>query len=120
LLQHDNARPQTSLKTWEAISKFGWTVLPHPFYSPDLAHSDFHLFGALRNDVCSLKFKTDDDVIGDVRTWPYEQDKEWYRQGIHALVSCWCKAVEVDGDFVEKVGFGDEPSHLNMCYFHDF
>jgi hypothetical protein len=31
-----------------------------------------------------------------------EQDKEWYRQGIHALVSRWRKAVEVDGDFVEK------------------
>jgi hypothetical protein len=31
-----------------------------------------------------------------------EQDKEWYRQGIHTLVSGWRKAVEVDGDFVEK------------------
>jgi hypothetical protein len=32
------------------------------------------------------------------------QDNEWYRQGIHGPVSRWCKAVEVDGDFMEKSG----------------
>jgi histone-lysine N-methyltransferase SETMAR len=37
LIQHDNARPHTSLRSQEAIAKFGWTVLPHPPYSPDLA-----------------------------------------------------------------------------------
>ena len=36
LIQH-NARPHTSLRTQEAITKFGWTVLPYPPYSPDLA-----------------------------------------------------------------------------------
>jgi hypothetical protein len=29
-----------------------------------------------------------------------EQEKEWYRQRIHALVSRWRKAVEVDGELV--------------------
>jgi hypothetical protein len=31
-----------------------------------------------------------------------EQDKEWYRQGIHALVSRRRKAVEGGGDFLEE------------------
>ena len=44
LLQHDNARPHTSLKTREVISSFGWTTISHTPYSPDLAPSDFHLF----------------------------------------------------------------------------
>ena len=30
LLQHDNARPHTSLKTREVISSFGWTTISHP------------------------------------------------------------------------------------------
>jgi histone-lysine N-methyltransferase SETMAR len=49
LLQLDNARPHTSLKATEAITKFGWTVLPHPPYSPDLAPSDFQLLGDLND-----------------------------------------------------------------------
>jgi hypothetical protein len=55
-------------------------------------------------------------------TWVHQKqrDKEWYRQGIHALVPRWRKAVEVDGAFVKKTGFGNKPSHLNMCNFHNF
>jgi histone-lysine N-methyltransferase SETMAR len=68
LLQHDSARPHTSLKTREAITKFGWTVLPHPPYSPDLAPSDFHLLIALKSALHSVKFMTDDNVISAVRT----------------------------------------------------
>ena len=30
LLQHDNARPHTSLKIREVISSFGWTTILHP------------------------------------------------------------------------------------------
>jgi hypothetical protein len=36
------------VKTQEAIRKLGWTLLSHPSYTPDLALSDFHLFGALK------------------------------------------------------------------------
>ena len=36
LLQHDNARSHTSLKTREVVSSFGWTTISHPPYLPDL------------------------------------------------------------------------------------
>jgi len=44
LLQQDNSRPHTSAATTDAIARLGFTVLPHPDYSQDLAPSDFHLF----------------------------------------------------------------------------
>jgi hypothetical protein len=37
-----------------------------------------------------------------VRTWLREQETSWYREGVHALVSRWCKAIDLDGDFVEN------------------
>ena len=46
LLQHNNARPHTSLKTMENIVNLGWTVILHPLYNPDLVLPDFHLFQA--------------------------------------------------------------------------
>lgn len=45
LLQHDNTRPHTRIRTREVISSFGWSAITHPPCSPDLAPSDYHLFG---------------------------------------------------------------------------
>jgi len=75
LLHHDSARLNTSLKTYEAITKAYCTVLPHLFNNPDLAPSDFHLFGALKDGLHAMEFETDGDVIRTVRTWLHEQDK---------------------------------------------
>jgi hypothetical protein len=43
----------------------------------------------------------DNDVIREVRTWLCKQDMDWYWQGIHALASCWHKAIAVDRDRAE-------------------
>jgi len=50
---------------------------PLPPYSPGLAPSDFHQFGALKGAVHSTKFETDDDVIRAVRTLLRKQDKAY-------------------------------------------
>jgi hypothetical protein len=36
LLLHDNARPHTSLRTREAVTKMAWAVRPHSVQSPGL------------------------------------------------------------------------------------
>jgi hypothetical protein len=77
-------------------------LLPHPSYSPDLAPSDFHLFGPLKNALRGARFEGDESVILAVRTWLREQQRIWYRVGIHALASRWRKAVDLDRDYVEK------------------
>ena len=41
--QHDNAKSHISKIVTENIAEFGWELLPHPPYSPDLATSDYHL-----------------------------------------------------------------------------
>lgn len=102
LLQHDSARLHTSVKTQEAINIFVWTVLLHPPYSPNLAPSDFHPFGALKVTLCTTKFETDDNVICTVRSCLHKQYKAWYWQSIPILVLHWHNTIEVGGDFVEK------------------
>ena len=102
LLLHDNARPHTSRHTTEEIVKIGWEVLPHPPYSPDLAPSDFHLFGPLKEAHRGIHFEDEETVKTSVRQWLRKTDHDFYRTGIHALVKRWTKTVEKDGDYIEK------------------
>lgn len=102
VLQHDNARPHTSMKTTSTLAKFGWTVLPHPPYSPDLAPSDFHLFGPLKDGLRGQHFPDDDAVITAVKQWLRSAGADFYERGIQALVHRWKKCIASGGDYVEK------------------
>jgi hypothetical protein len=55
LLLHYNACLHTSLCTCEVNAKMGWTVL-HCGHSPDLAPSDYHLFGHVMDALCGCPF----------------------------------------------------------------
>ena len=57
--QHDNAKPHVANIVKEKIAKFGWELLPHPLYSPDLAPSDHHLFRSLSNGLKDKKFENE-------------------------------------------------------------
>jgi histone-lysine N-methyltransferase SETMAR len=41
-------------------------LFPHPPYRPDLAPSDFHLFGALKDAIRGKRFGSDDEVSEEV------------------------------------------------------
>jgi histone-lysine N-methyltransferase SETMAR len=101
LLEHNNARPHTSLKTVEHIANLGWTVLPHPSYSLDLAPSDFHLFGPIK-DGLHRHFPSNDAVIRAVKQWATSTGADFYECGMQALVHHWRKCTANSGDYVEK------------------
>lgn len=58
-LHHDNAPAHTALRVTHYLTSQGWSVVPHPPYSPDLAPCDFFLFPRMKK---SLKGKRFDDV----------------------------------------------------------
>jgi len=60
LLQLDRARPHTSFNTVKHIANLGWTVLQHPPYSPDLASSDFHRLGPMKDGLRGQHFPSYD------------------------------------------------------------
>ena len=74
---------------------------PSP-YSLDLAPLDVHLFGPLKDALRGTRFDYDESVIRAVRTWLRDEETNWYREGIHALVSRWRKAEDVNINYVEK------------------
>jgi hypothetical protein len=59
-------------------------------------------------------------VIRAVRTWLREQETSWYREGMHAHVSRWRKAVDLEGDYVKKITCVKEISSCTVREFHTF
>jgi len=51
LLLHDDARSHTAYMMVAEIKDLHFECLPHPPYSTDLAPSDFHVFGALKEEL---------------------------------------------------------------------
>ncbi|GFO13416.1 histone-lysine N-methyltransferase SETMAR [Plakobranchus ocellatus] len=66
---------------------------------PDLAPSDFHLFGPLKRHLGGVAF---DDLISELRNWFDNLDVDFFRVGISSLLSRWQKCIDLHGDYIEK------------------
>jgi len=102
VLLHDNATPHTSAKTLEWLQKYNWEILQHPAYSPDLAPSDYHLFGPLKRELSGHNFTRDNELQNAVQQFFAQHDRSFYEGGIMALIDRWDKCLNKFGDYVEK------------------
>jgi histone-lysine N-methyltransferase SETMAR len=80
----------------------GFEVLEHPAYSPDLAPTDYHLFGLLKNALGGRRFYTDNEVREAVHKRLRDQQKTFFLNGIRKLMDHWTKCIEKEGVYVEK------------------
>ncbi|GFO10282.1 histone-lysine N-methyltransferase SETMAR [Plakobranchus ocellatus] len=102
VLQHDNATPHTAKRTKEGLERLRWDIIPHPAHSPDLALSEFYLFGPLEHHLGGKKFEDEDKLIGKVRDWFSKLDANFFTQNIYSLLSRWQKCIALHGDYIEK------------------
>ena len=78
------------------------TLLPHPPVNPDHASLGFHLFRTLRDAIYGKRFVCDGKVNEEVKKWLQVQNSNLCKKETDALVSCWCKALEVCEDCLEN------------------
>jgi histone-lysine N-methyltransferase SETMAR len=63
----DNARRHNSKKSNECLAEFRARRVPHPAYSPDLAPSDFFLFGTVETELQNYEIHSREDLILAIR-----------------------------------------------------
>ena len=63
---HENERPNTEARIVETMSQFGWKQLPHPPYNLELAPTNSHLTGFLKEFQYGTKFSSEDKVKNTV------------------------------------------------------
>jgi hypothetical protein len=98
ILKHDNARPHTARATVATVTDLHFDTLPHPPYPSDLATSDYHMFGPLKEAMGGKKFHSDEEVHQAVHEGLRTRPQEFFSRGIRALPVHWRKCVEHQGD----------------------
>jgi len=101
LLLHDNARPHASRAVSEILEKYGWQVLPHPPYSPDMSPPDFDLFPQLKKPLRGKRFSSIEEVSNEVTRVIRHINKEGVLTGIQDLPKRWTAVIKHNGDYIE-------------------
>lgn len=66
VLHMDNATPHRAKATQNFAQKNGLAFSPHPAFSPDLAPSDFYLFGKVKDAIKGMEFESEEDLLDEV------------------------------------------------------
>lgn len=104
----DNARPHTARLTQDKLAEIGFTVLPHPPYSPDLSPSDYYLFSPMKNSLRGKTYHSAEEVNGDLEKWFASKHEDFYANGIKQLPERWKKCVDLKGDYFQHFRSTDE------------
>lgn len=84
-LHMDNARVHTAAIVQRFIEENGFVCAPHPPYSPDLAPSDFYLFGALKERIRGIEFEDSDEIV----RWIIDEFEQIPTRELRAAFSEW-------------------------------
>ena len=100
VFHHDNARPHISLVTRQKLRELGWEVLMRPLYSPDLASSDYHLFGSLKNSLNDVKLASKEACKNHLVQFFAQKSQKFYSDGIMILPEKWQKVIDQNGTYI--------------------
>jgi histone-lysine N-methyltransferase SETMAR len=78
VLHHENTWLHTAAATIETIQKLKFKFLLHPAYSPDLATSDYHIIGPLKDALCGCWLANNEEVKDTVHTWLRMEPKTFF------------------------------------------
>jgi histone-lysine N-methyltransferase SETMAR len=93
----DNAWPHTAKISRDYISRNRMKQAPHPSYSPDLAPSDFFLFGYAKGKLMRYRVETPSKLLVHIRVTLAEIPRETLNAVFLEWMERLQKCVQVDG-----------------------
>ena len=86
----------------EHTTNHGWAVLLYPLCSPNLALSDFYLFGLMKNGLHGQHLPSSNTIITALKQSVTSAGADFHECSMQALVHYWWKCIANSGDHVEK------------------
>ena len=78
ILLHDNAPSHTAKPVKETIEAFGWEILLHVAYSPDLVPSDYYLFASMGHALSDQHFTSYENVRKWLDDWFASKERQFF------------------------------------------
>jgi len=101
LILHDNARPYVANVVTEKLLEYGWKVLPHPPYRPDLSPPDFDLFPKLKKPMRGCRYSSLQELSAASTQVIRQMNKDYVLDGTVKLPNRWDSVIEKHGDYIE-------------------
>jgi transposase len=101
-LHLDNARPHRSNVATQTATRLGLTILPHPPYSPDIAPSDFYLFGLLKGKLKGKDFESESQLVEAIKAEISAISKDTLILVFSEWISRLHRVVEISCEYVAK------------------
>jgi hypothetical protein len=111
ILHLDNSPIHTAKVAKAKLSQMPVHFAPHPPYSPDLAPSDFFLFGYLKEKIFGLEFESPEALLA----WINAEFERIPTETLEEVFECWItrvqKPIEYQGDYFPE----DETTLEPIC-----
>lgn len=101
IILHDNATSHTAACVQNLVRRWGWEILEHPPYSPDLSPCDFDLIPKLKTPLRGKRFANREDILTAFRREVAHIDASRTADGIQRLPHRWERCMEALGDYFE-------------------
>ena len=100
VLHMDNAPIHTADTVKTCLAMYNIVLAPHPPYSPDLAPSDFYLFGKLKELARGCEFET----VEDIKNWILSQFEEISMDELRRVYISWedrlVRCISLNGSYI--------------------
>jgi hypothetical protein len=96
----DNARPHTAKVSADFMATSGMKRAPHPPYSPDLAPSDFFLFGYVKGKLTGYRAGSAAELLLRINEILAEITQETLNAVFHEWIQRLQKCIDIDGEYV--------------------
>jgi len=101
-LHLDNAKVHRSQYTNEKVTELGFAMLPHPPYSPDLAPSDFFLFGYIKDKLKGVVCKSIKSLMKKINSIVNAIPLEMLQDVMQAWIRRLYTVAEGDGSYIHE------------------
>lgn len=101
LILHDNASCHKAARVTSLLTSYGWDVLPHPAYSPDISPPDFDLFMKLKESLRGIRFDDLDILEERVANEVRQINFGCLATGVRDLPHRWNSVIMKNGCYIE-------------------